>query len=59
MVPSKEHLTSIISPLTEKGFIAEELAKLDTAVESAFDIAFVFNHYALGEECLQRFGLHT
>ncbi|HPI53390.1 MAG TPA: vitamin B12-dependent ribonucleotide reductase [Chitinophagaceae bacterium] len=42
--------------LTEKGFIAEELAKLDTAVESAFDIAFVFNHYALGEECLQRLG---
>ncbi|MBP6624087.1 MAG: vitamin B12-dependent ribonucleotide reductase [Chitinophagaceae bacterium] len=42
--------------LMEKGFIAEELAKLDTAVESAFDIAFVFNHYALGEECLQRLG---
>lgn len=42
--------------LSEKGFIAEELKKLDTAVESAFDIAFVFNHYNLGEECLQRLG---
>ncbi len=42
--------------LTQKGFIAEELKKLDLAVESAFDIAFVFNHYALGEECLQRIG---
>lgn len=42
--------------LSDKGFIAEELRKLDTAVESAFDIAFVFNHYTLGEECLQRIG---
>jgi ribonucleoside-diphosphate reductase alpha chain len=42
--------------LSEKGFIAEELKKLDSAVESAFDIAFVFNHYNLGEECLQRLG---
>jgi ribonucleoside-diphosphate reductase alpha chain len=29
---------------------------LDNAVESSFDIAFVFNHYNLGEECLQRLG---
>jgi ribonucleoside-diphosphate reductase alpha chain len=42
--------------LSDKGFISEELTKLDTAVESAFDIAFVFNHYTLGEECLQRIG---
>ncbi len=42
--------------LSEKGFIAEELKKLDTAVESAFEIGFVFNVYALGEECLQRLG---
>lgn len=42
--------------LSEKGFHAEELRKLDSAVESAFDIAFVFNHYTLGEECLQRLG---
>ncbi|MES2704043.1 MAG: vitamin B12-dependent ribonucleotide reductase [Bacteroidota bacterium] len=42
--------------LSEKGFIAEELKKLDTAVESAFEIGFVFNVYTLGEECLQRIG---
>lgn len=42
--------------LSEKGFIAEELKKLDAMVESAFEIGFVFNVYNLGEECLQRLG---
>ncbi|MEP7257188.1 MAG: vitamin B12-dependent ribonucleotide reductase, partial [Flavitalea sp.] len=42
--------------LSEKGFIAEEIKKLDTAVLSAFEIGFVFNVYSLGEECLQRLG---
>ena len=42
--------------LSEKGFIAEEIKKLDEAVKAAFEIGFVFNVYALGEECLQRFG---
>ncbi len=42
--------------LSEKGFIAEEIKKLDTAVGSAFEIGFVFNVYNLGEECLQRLG---
>jgi ribonucleoside-diphosphate reductase alpha chain len=42
--------------LSEKGFIAEELKKLDTAVESAFEAGFVFNVYTLGEECLKRLG---
>jgi len=42
--------------LSEKGFIAEEIKKLDAAVTSAFEIGFVFNVYALGEECLQRLG---
>lgn len=42
--------------LSEKGFIADELKKLDTTVESAFEIGFVFNVYTLGEECLQRLG---
>lgn len=42
--------------LSEKGFIAEEINRLDAAVASAFDIAFVFNKYTLGEECLQRLG---
>jgi ribonucleoside-diphosphate reductase alpha chain len=42
--------------LSEKGFIAEEIRKLDAAVASAFEIGFVFNVYTLGEECLQRLG---
>jgi ribonucleoside-diphosphate reductase alpha chain len=42
--------------LSEKGFIAEEIKKLDGAVGSAFEIGFVFNVYSLGEECLQRLG---
>ncbi|MEO8583760.1 MAG: adenosylcobalamin-dependent ribonucleoside-diphosphate reductase, partial [Flavitalea sp.] len=42
--------------LSEKGFIAEEMNKLDAAVGSAFEIGFVFNVYTLGEECLQRLG---
>ncbi|RFS22540.1 vitamin B12-dependent ribonucleotide reductase [Chitinophaga silvatica] len=42
--------------LSEKGFIGEELKRLDTAVASSFDISFVFNVYTLGEECLQRLG---
>ena len=42
--------------LSEKGFIAEEIRKLDAAVTAAFQIDFVFNVYTLGEECLQRLG---
>ncbi len=42
--------------LSEKGFIGEELKKLDAAVESAFEIGFVFNAYSLGEDCLKRLG---
>ncbi len=42
--------------LSEKGFLSVELQKLDAAVTSAFEIGFVFNVYALGEECLQRLG---
>ncbi len=42
--------------LSEKGFIADEIKKLDAAVASAFEIGFVFNVYTLGEECLQRLG---
>lgn len=42
--------------LSEKGFITDEIKRLDAAVVSAFDIAFVFNKYTLGEECLQRLG---
>lgn len=42
--------------LSEKGFIAEEIKKLDNGVATAFEIGFVFNVYNLGEECLQRLG---
>jgi ribonucleoside-diphosphate reductase alpha chain len=42
--------------LREKGFMAEEINKLDASVESAFEIGFVFNHYNLSEACLQRLG---
>lgn len=42
--------------LSENGFIAEEIKKLNHAVASAFEIGFVFNVYTLGEECLQRLG---
>jgi ribonucleoside-diphosphate reductase alpha chain len=42
--------------LSEKGFIADEIRKLDAAVGTAFEIGFVFNKYILGEECLQRLG---
>ncbi len=42
--------------LSEKGFIADEIKKLDAAVGIAFEVGFVFNVYTLGEECLQRLG---
>ncbi|PUZ27801.1 ribonucleoside-diphosphate reductase class II [Chitinophaga costaii] len=42
--------------LSEKGFLGEEIKKLDNAAVSTFDISFVFNVYTLGEECLQRLG---
>ncbi len=42
--------------LSEKGFLAEEIKKLDAAVGSAFEVGFVFNVYTLGEACLKRLG---
>ena len=42
--------------LSEKGFIADEIKRMDAAVGSAFEIGFIFNKYTLGEECLQRLG---
>lgn len=42
--------------LSEKGFIADEIKKLDKAAATAFEIGFVFNKYTLGEECLERLG---
>ncbi len=42
--------------LSEKGFIADEIKRLDAASLTAFEIGFIFNKYSLGEECLQRLG---
>lgn len=49
--PHINHLT-----LSEKGLLPDELLKLDKAIESAFEISFVFNAYTLGEACLERLG---
>ncbi|KIC48582.1 vitamin B12-dependent ribonucleotide reductase [Tateyamaria sp. ANG-S1] len=43
--PAINHTT-----LAGHGFGANELAKVDAALESAFDIRFVFNQWTLGEE---------
>ena len=42
--------------LSEKGFIADEIKRLDAAAGTAFEIGFIFNKYTLGEECLNRMG---
>ena len=42
--------------LAAKGFLPEEIAKLNTAAKSAFEIGFVFNRYSLGDDCLKRLG---
>ncbi len=42
--------------LLEKGFLQNEIDKLNAAMASAFEIGFVFNVYTLGEACLQRLG---
>ncbi len=42
--------------LLAKGFLPEEIAKLNGAAKAAFEIGFIFNRYALGDACLQRLG---
>lgn len=42
--------------LSDKGFIAEEIKKLNDAAKSAFEISFLFNKFTLGEACLERLG---
>ncbi|MCZ2459574.1 MAG: vitamin B12-dependent ribonucleotide reductase [Chitinophagales bacterium] len=42
--------------LSEKGFIADEIKRLDADVKFAFEISSVFSKHYLGEECLQRLG---
>ena len=59
---AKGHATLKSSPhindktLSDKGFLPEEIKKLEDSLASAFDIAFVFNVFNLGEECLHRLG---
>lgn len=45
--------------LSEKGLLADELKAVDEAVETAFEIGFVFNIYTLGEPCLKRLGFSS
>ena len=42
--------------LMEKGFLPNEIEKLNAAMASAFEIGFAFNVYTLGEPCLERLG---
>ena len=42
--------------LAGKGFLPNEIEKLNNAMASAFDISFVFNVHTLGEPCLERLG---
>jgi len=42
--------------LSAKGFIADEIKKLNEAAKSAFENGFIFNKFALGENCLERLG---
>jgi ribonucleoside-diphosphate reductase alpha chain len=42
--------------LSEKGFIDKEIKKLNDAAKSAFEIAFIFNRFTLGDACLERLG---
>jgi ribonucleoside-diphosphate reductase alpha chain len=46
--------------LRAKGFGDEEIGKIEAALESAFDIRFVFNKWTLGEKfCAEVLGLDT
>lgn len=43
--------------LKAKGFTSEALAKIETALENAFEIGFAFNKFTLGEEfCREKLG---
>jgi len=45
-----------LSTLANKGFTAEDLAKIEETLPATFDLRFAFNVFSLGEEALQRFG---
>ena len=42
--------------LVQKGFLPEEIKKLNDAARAAFEIGFIFNRFTLGDDCLQRLG---
>lgn len=42
--------------LSEKGFLADEIKKLNDASKAAFEIGFIFNRFTLGDACLERLG---
>jgi len=42
--------------LSEKGFTADEIKKLNDASKAAFEIGFIFNRFTLGDACLDRLG---
>ncbi|GAB2549987.1 vitamin B12-dependent ribonucleotide reductase [Rufibacter soli] len=42
--------------LLAKGFLPQDLEKLEVALATAYDLTSLFNAYTLGEECLQRLG---
>ena len=45
--------------LMEKGFLQEDIDKLNNVLGAAFEIGFVFNVYTLGETCLERLGFKS
>jgi len=55
------HGAPFINPqsLSEKGFIAEEIQKLEAGMASAFHIKFAFNKFNLGDACMERMGFAT
>ncbi|MBC8344417.1 MAG: vitamin B12-dependent ribonucleotide reductase, partial [Bacteroidetes bacterium] len=42
--------------LMAKGFTFDELKKLEKNLKPSFELADVFNHFHIGEECLERLG---
>ncbi len=42
--------------LSAKGFIAEEIQKLEAGMAAAFHIKFAFNKFNLGDACMERMG---
>ena len=45
--------------LLSKGFSKEDVARIDKAAASSFDISFLFNKWSLGEDCMKRIGIKS